>query len=334
MNIKDIGEFGLIARMAPLFLKDLPSGFTGIGDDCAVIPFNKEKSLLMTTDLLIEKTHFLREKIPPEDLGFKALAVNLSDIAAMGGRSLGAFLSLGIPQRTSVDWLDRFFSGLHDLAAQEGVHLLGGDTTSSPDHLAINVAVLGDVHPDKCKRRSAAKTGDVICLTGRVGDSAGGLKVLLKNLPPSETGERLIQKHNRPRPHTSEGAWLSEFSTVHAMIDLSDGIHSDIQRIAEQSHCGAAIHLDKLPLSPDLRQTASHFGWDPAHIGAAGGEDYVLLCTVDPDGYGRLAAAFFQHFGNSLYNIGAILPPESGIRYFSSGRLVKDDFKGYEHFSS
>lgn len=334
MNIKDIGEFGLIARMAPMFLKDLPEGFTGIGDDCAVIPRKEENSLLVTTDLLIENTHFLIEKISPEDLGFKSLAVNLSDIAAMGGRPTGSFLSLGIPHRTAVDWLDRFFSGFQSLAAAESIHLLGGDTTSSPDHLVINVAVLGDVHPAKCKRRSAARTGDIICLTGRVGDSAGGLKILLENLPRNEPGERLIQSHNRPQPHTSEGIWLSEYSSVHAMIDLSDGIHSDIQRIMEQSRRGAEIHLDKLPLSDDLRQTASQFGWDPASIGVAGGEDYVLLCTVDPNEYVRLADAFSRHFGKSLINIGAILPLESGIRYFSCGRIVKDDFKGFEHFSA
>jgi thiamine-monophosphate kinase len=334
MNIKNIGEFGLIARMAPLFSKDLPGDITGIGDDCAVIPREEGDSQLVTTDLLIENTHFLTEKISPDDLGFKALAVNLSDIAAMGGRPFGAFLSLGIPERTTVDWLDRFFSGFYGLASEESVYLLGGDTTSAPDHLVINVAVLGNVHPAKCKRRRGAGVGDLICLTGSVGESAGGLRILLDNLPRSDRAEILIQRHHRPRPHMAEGAWLSEFSAVHAMIDLSDGIHSDIQRIMERSHCGAEIHLDWLPLSRALREAASQFGWDAASVGASGGEDYVLLCTIDPDEYDRLAGAFAKQFGKPLSRIGSILPHESGIRFYSAGRRVKKEFKGFEHFPS
>lgn len=333
LKISDIGEFGLISRIAARFSGNLPEGVIGIGDDCAVFPREGGTSQLLTTDLLIENTHFLIKRITPEDLGYKALAVNLSDIAAMGGRALGAFLSLGIPRRTNIDWLERFFSGFHKLSEEEGVSLLGGDTTSAPDHLVINVAVLGEVPPARCKMRSGAREGDIICLTGPVGDSAGGVKVLLEDLPHSKSADTLIRRHHRPRPHTKEGAWLSEFSGVHAMIDLSDGIHSDIQRIMERSHCGAEIHLDRLPLSLELREAADLYSWDAAAIAASGGEDYVLLCAVASEELKSIGDSFSRRFGRPLAQIGTIRPAESRLGFYSAGRAVKKSLQGFQHFS-
>ena len=274
------------------------------------------------------------DRISPEDLGYKSLAVNLSDIAAMGGRPFGAFLSLGIPEQTGVDWLDRFFSGFSSLASEENVFLLGGDTTASPDRLVINVAVLGSVHPSKCKMRSAAEVKDIICVTGCVGDSTAGLRILLEDLPRNDITEKLIESHHKPRPHTAEGAWLSDFEFVHAMIDLSDGIHSDIQRIMERSDCGAAIDLNRLPLSSEIRRAASQFHWDPSAIGVSGGEDYILLCTVSPSEFHSLADEFYRRFGRNLPKIGTILPADSGLSFFSAGRKVKTLPRGFEHFPS
>ena len=146
-DLSDIGEFGLIKRFSRQFMTDLPAGVTGIGDDCAVIPLNEKEALLFTTDMLIADRHFIPDKIPPRQLGKKSLAVNLSDIAAMGGEPYSAFLSIGIPSGLEISWLDEFFTGIRELCRDTGTWFLGGDTTKSPDRLVINISVIGRVDP-------------------------------------------------------------------------------------------------------------------------------------------------------------------------------------------
>ncbi len=235
MKLSAIGEFGFIHRISPPFLKNLPNAVVGIGDDCAVLPWKENESLLVTTDMLIEDIHFIRSKISPRDLGYKSLAVNLSDIAAMGGTPESAYLSLGIPKYFDVEWMDDFYTGLHELAESERVHLLGGDTTKSPTHLVINITVLGKANPRLIKYRSTAKQDDIICVTDFLGDSGGGLKCLLENKLFGDDVMYLIQRHHRPRAHIAEGIWLAMQEGVHAMMDVSDGIDSDLHRIMERS---------------------------------------------------------------------------------------------------
>lgn len=332
MKISDLGEFGLIRRIASRFNRDLPEGLTGIGDDCAVIPWTKRDCLLVTTDLLIEDTHFIVSGIRPEDLGAKALAVNLSDIAAMGGRPLWAFLSLGLPEDTDVRWLDAFFKGLRKCARDHETQLLGGDTTRSKKGLVIDIAVIGSAEKRHIKFRSTAKAGDIIAVTGYLGDSLGGLRLIQENSSDGRDARFLIRRHVRPRPHIEEGQWLARRLGVRAMMDVSDGIHSDIRRIMEASRCGAAIDLDKLPVSPALRRVAAERGWDPAHTAAVGGEDYSLLFTADPQFWPRLASSFKKRLGRDLSPIGKITPGSSGLHYFLNGNPTQSPKPAFEHF--
>ena len=189
MKVTEIGEFGLIRRFSPPFLAPLAAGELGIGDDCAVLPLPDGSVLLATTDMLVEDIHFLRRAIPPADLGWKSLAVNLSDIAAMGGSPHAAFLSLALPRDVEVEWVDSFFAGLKELAEESGTELLGGDTTRSPERVVVNIAVLGGARPDRVKLRSGARPGDAVCVTGFLGDSGGGLELVYQNIPPVAGGQ-------------------------------------------------------------------------------------------------------------------------------------------------
>jgi thiamine-monophosphate kinase len=329
----DIGEFGLIRRFAPSFAAALPAETVGIGDDCAVLPWRKNARLLVTTDLLVEDVHFLRSRISARDLGFKSLAVNLSDIAAMGGRPLAAFLSLGLPSGSDLAWIDAFFAGLRSLSRAARVPLLGGDTTGTSGPLVVNLAVLGRAHPARVKLRSGARSGDVICVTGELGDSGGGLRVLLEERPVGRDEVVLVRKHHRPRPHLAEGEWLGRRPAVTAMMDVSDGIASDLRRIMERSSCGAEIELNRLPTSATLRRTSARYGWNLAEVAAAGGEDYCLLATIREREFGRISSSFRRAFGRPLVAIGRITNAADDLRWSRDGRPVRFELQGFDHFA-
>ena len=332
MKLSDIGEFGLINRFAPLFLKNLPDNITGIGDDCAVLPLSDIESLLVTTDMLIQDSHFIFARIPPEELGYKSLAVNLSDIAAMGGVPTCAFLSLGIPPDVEVEWLDRFFAGLNRLGSETNTVLLGGDTTKSLRHLIINIAVLGRAETALLKYRTKAKAGDIVCLTGNIGDSGTGLKLLLDDKPLDEDAKFLVSRHHLPRPHLAEGAWLARQESVHAMIDVSDGIDSDLQRIIESSNCGIKVNLEDLPISEIMNRVCTAYDWNAREIAATGGEDYCLLCTIDPEYIVSVAPAYQKRFKRELYQIGNVTSSVGNLEYFSRNEKVQLTKHGFDHF--
>ncbi len=332
MKLGEIGEFGLIRRFSPRFLRGLPPGAMGIGDDCAILPWIGSRRLLVTTDMLVEGTHFLRAKISARDLGYKSLAVNLSDIAAMGGRPTAAFLSLGIPGDVDVAWLDSFFAGLQGLARRERVPLLGGDTTRSSGPLVINLAVLGEAKVGRIKLRSGARPGDAIYVTGPLGDSGGGLRIILAGRPRNRDEAALVRSHSRPRAHLAEGAWLAGRAAVMAMMDVSDGIDSDLRRIMERSGCGAAVDLDALPVSGPLRRTALRRGWKVRELAAAGGEDYCLLAAVRKDRAAAVARGFARAFSRPLVRIGTVTRAGDGLRYFSGGERAELARRGFDHF--
>lgn len=280
-QLSDLGEFGLIDRIRTRF--PAPEGVTGIGDDCAVIPQRSGRDTLVSTDMLVEGTHFLRADISPYCLGWKSAAVNVSDIAAMGGRPTATFLSVALPAGLSPDWVEEFLRGYAELSERFGIALLGGDTTASPDRICINVAVLGECPSGHALLRSTARPGDLVCVTGPLGDSAAGLKAILAGLERDADVQALIDRHYLPLPRVAEGQLLAATPGVHAMMDISDGIGSDLGHILDASGVSAAIDVPALPLSAALRRVCARQGWDAAELAIGGGEDYELLFTCTPE---------------------------------------------------
>ena len=332
MKLSELGEFGLINRIAPLFGHLIPKGVEGIGDDCAVIPISETESLVVTTDLLVEDIHFLRAKMPANDLGWKSLAVNLSDIAAMGANPVGTFLSIGLPSDVTVEWTDSFFEGMHRLAAQHNVPLLGGDTTSSPDKIVINLAVVGKASSKTIKRRSAAQAGDIVVTTGFVGDSGAGLWLLLNKEKPTAQTVPLITAHFHPRPHLEEGKWLAAQPGVHAMMDISDGITSDLPHILRASGVGAKVEVSRIPISPTLKAVSDSYSWNIFDLATGGGEDYCLLLTIAPDAIMAIALEFEEKFNQPLFPIGQIVTGTPEIQWTSNGIPTHPGGKGFQHF--
>jgi thiamine-monophosphate kinase len=333
MKLSDIGEFGFIERISDKFRHLLLPDFIGIGDDCAVIPYNEKEDYVITTDLLIEDIHFLKNRITPGQLGYKSLAVNLSDIAAMGAEPVGSFLSIGIPAETEVEYLDAVMEGFHKLSQKYQVPLLGGDTTKSKKHLMINVGIVGKCRKGKALLRSMAQIDDIVCVTGYLGDSAGGLEVLLNDLPETKDNLQLILSHHLPEPHIKEGLWLAEQSGVHAMMDVSDGISSDLAHILKASGKSAVIELDRLPVSETLRKVAVAEGWDLDKLVTSGGEDYVLLLTVKDNSFVTINAGFKAVFGRDLIQIGKIAKGDPRINWMRYGKQVVLNKHGFNHFS-
>lgn len=324
MNINQLGEFGLIAEIKSAFDK-VPDGIRGIGDDCAIIPQTTGRDTLVSTDMLIEGSHFLMEDADPWQLGWKSAAVNVSDIAAMGGKPIATFLSIALPKGLSVKWIRAFMEGYGKITELYGIPLLGGDTTSSPDRLCINVAVLGEAASGTAKLRSTAKPGDLICVTGTLGDSAAGLQAILRNAQRDSMVKTLIERHYLPHPRVAEGLALAQCDGVHAMMDISDGIGSDLRHILEASGTddealGARIELGALPLSAETKTFCSRHGLDPYELATSGGEDYELLFTVEPSAEASLNV---EHTV-----IGRIVPAQRTIEWIGSDK----DFIGFRHF--
>ena len=303
-RLAELGEFGLIERIRARF--PAPDGVTGIGDDCAVLRPGYNQDTLVSTDMLVEGTHFLREDIPPFDLGWKSAAVNLSDIAAMGGKPTGTFLSLALPAGLPAAWMDAFLDGYAELSKRFDVPLLGGDTTASPDRICINVTVLGECPYGRSRLRSAAAVDDLICVTGPLGDSAAGLKAILEGVDRDADVQTLIDRHYRPMPRVAEGQELRLNLGVHAMMDISDGIASDLRHILKASQVGAEVFTKEIPLSKELRQVCTRHGWDALELALTGGEDYELLFTVPLHANDTVSAL------EDIHVIGYITEPEKG----------------------
>lgn len=334
MKLKEIGEFGFIERFKPWFEKLVPENTVGIGDDCSIIPVTNEEDWVITTDMLIEDVHFLRNAMTPKQLGYKSLAVNLSDIASMGASPVGSFLSIAIPSDLDVEYLDKFMQGYHQLSEKFNVPLLGGDTTKSLKHLAINVCVVGKCKKGLAKRRNMACNNDIICVTGILGDSAGGLQILLNNLDRNNADhDYLLKKHFVPEPRLDEGQFLATFEGIHAMMDISDGIASDLVHILKASAKGAKIDLDSIPVSETLQKVAKQQNWNIMELAIGGGEDYELLFTVDPAKKQEIDEAYFARFGKHIIPIGKIEQSAPQIMWFNNKQEVIMKKGGFNHFA-
>lgn len=319
------GEFSLIKQYftsQPVKRKDVS---TGIGDDCAILTVPEKQQVAISTDTLVSGIHFL-PTISPEDLAYKALAVNISDLAAVGADPAWASLALTLP-KVDNDWLEAFSRSLFALAEYYSIQLIGGDTTKGP--LSLTITIQGLVPQSMALLRSGAKIGDWIYVTGFLGDSAAGLAVLQNRLQPSQPESRdyFITRHLRPQPRLLQGQALRSLAS--AAIDISDGLISDLNHILTASGCGARINLDALPYSTAMKSQVSK---EQAEIWAlSGGEDYELCFTVPEINRGALDIAL-AHTGADFHCIGQIMPIAEGIRYLREGKEVHPNLKGFDHF--
>ncbi len=327
MDLKEFSEDDFISYLKTHFP---PKEVYGIGDDCAVIPYNQDASLLVTTDALVEGVHFLKEEMKPEDLGYKTLAVNVSDIAAMGGKPEYAFLSIALPKPVDPKWAHDFIEGFKQACIEWDVQLLGGDTVGSKRDIFINLTLVGSAETKTIKYRGSAVNGDVICVTNTLGNSACGLKILLEK--PVSHDDFLLKAHFRPHVCPEIGMWLAKQSGVHAMMDISDGLDCDLRRLIKSSDTGAYIELDKLPLSESLFEICSKEAWDPIKLALTGGEDYCLLLTISPSDFKEIKASFQKVFGMSLFNVGEIQNFSNEIIYRMNGKELETKFDHFNHF--
>ncbi len=333
MSLKEIGEFGFIKKISRGCLIRPDNVVKAIGDDAAAFRTEAGQLILMTTDLLVERIHFLRDTISGFDLGYKSLAVNLSDIAAMGGTAREAFVSIAIPDNCPLDYLDAIYDGIKDLAARFDVNVLGGDTTRSKIDLIINIAVQGIVAPEQLLSRNAARPADVIFSTGFLGDSKAGLHLILNQIAAdTETLEALLKAHRVPEPQLREGRFLARQPGVHAAIDTSDGLSADLGHIVEESRVGARLYADRIPISQNLKDFCGRFDFDPVDYALAGGEDYTLLCTISSDRADEIAKAFEMEFKRPLFAIGEITDDNQITLCYPDGKTRPLTPTGWDHF--
>jgi thiamine-monophosphate kinase len=333
MKLKQIGEFGFIDKISRGCLIRPDNIIKAIGDDAAAFTVPADRVSLITTDLLVERIHFIRNTISGFDLGYKALAVNLSDIAAMGGEAREAFVSIGIPGDCPLDYLEAVYDGMKNLAAKFEVNILGGDTTSSEIDLIINVVVYGTAAKDQLLRRDVAQPGDTIFSTGYLGDSRAGLHLILNSLPhDSAEMQALYRAHVLPEPHLYQGRFLADQPGIRAAIDVSDGLSSDLGHIAKQSGVGAVVYAQNIPLSDSLKIFCDAHGFDPVEYALAGGEDYTLLCTAASDGAEEIAQKFQNEFKRPLFPIGEITSEDRLAIVYRDGTSKPLTPGGWDHF--
>jgi thiamine-monophosphate kinase len=334
LKFKEIGEFGFIDRIREVCDISVRGVIKGIGDDCAVFRASSGRVMLFTTDMLLEDIHFMRDAITPYQLGRKVIAVNLSDIAAMGGRPLVALISVGIPVQTGVEEIQELYRGMRDICTGSGLDIAGGDTVASPDKLVINASVIGEVRENEVLYRSGARPGDRLFLTGSVGDSSAGLKILQHEIrPPESIGRHFIKAHNEPTPLVEIGAFIATSGLATAMIDLSDGLLSDLGHICKESGVGALLFSEKIPISPELTLLAGGAKFNPLELALSGGEDYQLLFSVPEKNAQGIETLFKEHGISPPSLIGEIVQ-ERGIRMRKhDGSSEELRPQGFNHFS-
>lgn len=313
------------------FIKIIKSKYrlSRIGDDCAVLPKNAETDLVITCDMQAEEIDFRLDWTTPEFLGHRSLAVSLSDVAAMGATPQWSTLSIGIPENLwKTDFLDRFYTGWHSLAADHGVELVGGDISRTSDKLVIDSTVLGEIVKNGAVLRSGANAGDAIFVSGFLGGAAAGLHLLRNgqrfNEADSAPIRHLMFRQLQPLPQILTGKLLQQYGLPTAMVDISDGLSSDLMHILTASGVGAIIDAEKIPIDPAI---AAVLGPSDQALAMAlhGGEDFELLFTVRPESVPSALDLGFHQIGEITLHAGV-------LELVSNGEASRLEAKGYRHF--
>jgi thiamine-monophosphate kinase len=303
----------------------------GIGDDAALVGVARGNDLILTTDLSIEGVHFLRAVHPPRSVGHRALARSLSDIAAMGGAPRFALVSLAIAKRTTRVWLEEFYAGFRALAKRFGVAVIGGDTAVVPERTVVDVVLAGEVRRGRALPRSGARPGDQIFVSGKLGLSALGLmflKTRRAELRRSPLCVEAVGAHLYPVPQCALGSYLSAKRLASALIDISDGLSTDLGHLVEASGVGARVWASLIP-APEVSAPHLALGINPLELALHGGEDYQLLFSVPP----RKVSLIPREFrGLPLHRIGEIIRRKALLIMRSDGRQERLPPAGYDHF--
>jgi thiamine-monophosphate kinase len=328
-------EDRLVGAIRKLLSGAQPGVVVGVGDDAAVVDRGPGQGVL-TTDLLVEGVHFDRSLISPRDLGYKAVVVNVSDLAAMAAAPRHALVSLVLPREVGAAWVMEVYGGMLAACEEHGLFLVGGDLSSGRD-VVMALAVTGEVVPGRAVRRAGARPGDRVVVTGALGAAAGGLA--LARAHPSEVtgalgsdwGRELLRAHFRPVARVGEGETLAQGGAT-AMMDLSDGLALDLSRLCAESGVGCRLELSRVPVSPGLDRLAEVLPVSPLDLALSGGEDYELLATLPPDAVGGARDALSERFGVALTEIGEIA--EAGLVAVDlDGREGPLEPAGWDHFA-
>jgi thiamine-monophosphate kinase len=332
----DLTEDELVAAISRVLSGADPRVVVGLGDDAAVLEPTTGQQVL-TTDLLVEHVHFDRASISAHDLGAKAIAVNVSDVAAMGGSPRAALASIALTPDVETPWVMELYGGMHDACVEYALSLVGGDTNRG-DRIVVSVTVAGEVAPGRAVTRSGARPGDVIAVTGSLGAAAGGLvlsrasSTTTAEALSSPWGRELLDALARPIARVGEGQTLARCGAT-AMMDLSDGLAKDLSRLCLASGVGARVELPSVPVSSALRDGAALLGVDALELAIGGGEDYELLATLDRADAEVARDVLAERFGVAVTVIGSIVEGEGVVAIDEGGSEAPLVPAGWDHFA-
>jgi thiamine-monophosphate kinase len=341
--ISTVGEFKLIDRFNNIAARySNHNVLQSIGDDAAIIKTSPNNLTVVTTDILIQSVHFDLSYTSMKHLGRKAAVANLSDIAAMSALPVAALISLGIHSNISLEMIEEFYNALADELGRSNCVIAGGDTSASPIGFTINIAIIGEVEPDRQVLRSGAKAGDVVCVTGDLGRSYAGLQILLREkkryiemgqpadfTPRFEGYDEALQKHLLPETRVNTSRELTQKIKVHSMIDISDGLISDMLHICISSNLTAELEEELIPIDPITRSVANENGKNPLEYAFFGGEDYELLFTIAEEDFSKLYS-----LEGHVRAIGRMKSgePKVVVRRLDGSLDEHKDFSSYQHF--
>lgn len=334
-SISDLGEFGFLGRLIPSLVKSSGQAvLVGPGDDACVLDLGGPQPLAMTTDMLVEGEHFSLKWHPPGKLGRKAVAVNLSDLAAMGAQSEAILVSLACPENTPLDFLDELYAGMLELCRESGVSLAGGDTCRA-DRLVLSITALGRCGEGSPVLIDGAEVGQSIYVTACPGLSALGLNLLQRfgpdRIPPGF--QESLEIHLNPPVAWRLAPEIARQFPLGAMTDISDGIARDLGKICQASGCGARIDFSAFPWHRELAEAQTAFGWDPVRLALEGGEDYCLLFTADAAEIESAWRASELFASLQLLKLGEIRPASEGFSaLLPDGKIMTIDPSGFDHF--
>lgn len=329
IKLKNLGEINLIKHLQNTISYSHPNIIVGIGDDAAIIKNSFDKCLVVTTDALVEGIHFNLKTFTPYQIGWKSVASNLSDIAAMGANPKYLLISMGLPEDLTLSFWDEIYRGIKKLSSNYEVCVIGGDTVKSPK-LFINITLLGEVAKDGYITRRGAKIGEKLVVTGYLGNSQAGLSILEHNIHLNKEAKKfLVNKHLLPQPKIKEGLIISKNKLASCMIDISDGLSSELYRLKEENEVGFRIFEEKLPCSPALKLFCENFNTSFVEIILSGGEDYELLFTCEES-----KLKILQEAEINFFVIGEVISEKEIKIINKEGKAKIIEKSGYEHFKN